>query len=575
MVNSLPNEPQKPTYSLFIMTPSASVIIVGAGPTGLMLAIELGRRGVATLLLTDNLETSRTPKSTVSQARTMEHYRRLGIADKVRGTGIPGEHTMDIVYCSRITWHEITRYHLPSPNQSRQLVREDPSTWHTPELTHRSCQMWVEPILLEECRRLPSVTILQGWRLERFDELRDSVTAYAENVSDGRKQAFRGVYLIGCDGAASAVRGQLAIHHGESSKIKEYKGRPMFSVHARAPKLLDTLPFKGGWNYTAFNSVQRGACISLNGEEFKFSFWRPADWTDNEASPDRIARIHYRMFGKKCDFDVISYKFWRGGASLVANSYGRGRVFIAGDAAHLFTPSAGLGYNTGIDDAVNLGWKLAAAVQGWGGPLLLESYERECRPEALRRTRHAAECAERLAVFKPSPELDQNTPEGARARELAARHFNERFPFQFHIPGLNFGARFDDSPLTYADSSNAPPVRPDVYVPSGKPGGRAPHVWLDDGRALFDTFGSDFTLLKLGPHGADGADGADVGGIRQTAMKMRIPLTVVEQTDPEIRDLYGADLVLVRPDQMIAWRGSSGDNHDFADVFSKITGWAK
>ncbi len=531
-----------------------------------MLAIELGRRGVATVVIADNLQTSNVPKATVTQARTMEHFRRLGIAEKVRKTGVPGDHATDIVYCSRITWHEIARHRLPSPNEARRLVREESSKWHTPELTHRSCQMWIEPILLEECRRLPSVDLQLGWRVEGFEEYAGGVTVYAERVSDGGKRTLACAFLVGCDGASSTVRTQLGIGRGESAGIREFRGRPMFSVHVRAPKFFDAIPFARGWNYTAFNSVQRGACISLDGTEFKFSFWRPDDWTSDVVSKEKIAALHLRMFGRECEFDVISYRFWRGGASLVADRYRRGRVFLAGDAAHLFTPSAGLGYNTGIDDAVNLGWKLAAIVNHWGGPALLPSYEIECRPEALRRTRHAAECAERLAVFKPSPELDQDTSEGERARARAARHFTERFPFQYDIPGINFGARFDDSPIIIADRSKAPPQSPNLYVPSAKPGGRAPHAWLADGRAVFDTLGFDFTLLKLGPRAID------VDSIRRTATGLGIPLAIVEHPSPSLRDIYEADLVLIRPDQVVAWRGS-GPPADVAATLKKVTGW--
>jgi 2-polyprenyl-6-methoxyphenol hydroxylase-like FAD-dependent oxidoreductase len=374
-----------------VVRSEAAVIIVGAGPTGMMLAIELGRRGVATLLLSDRLETSTTPKATVTQARTMEHFRRLGLAERVRRTGVPGDHPTDIVYCSRITWHELARHRLPSPDQARRLVREAPEAWHTPELTHRSSQMWIEPILLEECRRHPAIALELGWRVVRFEEDAARVTVHAERVSDGQPRVARAAALVGCDGAASAIRAQLGIGFGESSEIKEFKGRPMFSVFARAPRFFEAMPFARGWLYAAVNRAQRGSCISLDGTHFKFSFWRPADWTSDAVDREKIGQVHLRMFGRACDFEVLDHKFWRGGASLVAGAYRRGRVLLAGDAAHLFTPSAGLGYNTGVDDAVNLGWKLAALAQGWGGPALLSSYEAECRPEALRRTRFAAE----------------------------------------------------------------------------------------------------------------------------------------------------------------------------------------
>lgn len=552
----------------------ASVIIVGSGPTGLMLALELGKRGVATLLLSDSVATSATPKATVTQARTMEHFRRHGLAERVRATGTPGHHPTDIVYTSRITRHELARHRLPSPDEARRLVRDDPDRWHTPELTHRSSQMWIEPILLEECQRLPSVQLALGWRVRRFEEEpggRGPVTVHAERTSDGAPLYARADYLVGCDGAASAVRRQLGIERGESSSISEFKGRPMCSVHARAPRLFDEIPFAKAWLYAAVNATQRGSCISLDGAEFKFSFWRPPDWTDDVITRERIERLHLEMFGKPCAFEILGSKLWRGGASLVADAYRRGRVLLAGDAAHLFTPSAGLGYNTGVDDAVNLGWKLAALVQGWGGPDLLTSYERECRPEALRRTRFAAECAERLAVFKPPPSLDEETAEGAAARAHAARHFAEHLPFQYDIPGLNFGARFDDSPIIAAEARPSPSQSANTYQPSGLPGGRAPHAWLGDDRSLYDAMGPGFTLLALGERALQ------VDAFRRTAAALGVPLSVVSlcgAKGDELRQRYEADLVLVRPDQVVAWR-SPGALPDFAAALLRVTGWGR
>jgi FAD binding domain len=235
---------------------------------------------------------------------------------------------------------------------------------------------------------------------------------------------------------------------------------------------------------------------------------------------------------------------------------------------------AGLGYNTGIDDAVNLGWKLAALARGWGGPALLDSYEHECRPEALRRTRFAAECAERLARFQPSPALEEESAEGALARAAAARHFAEHLPFQYDVPGLNFGMRFDDSPVVIDDGSPAPAGSPNVYRPSGKPGGRAPHVWLDDGRSLYDALGLDLTLLVLGA-GAVDRSGRDEGVLGPAAAALGVPLSVLRLPDESLRQRYEADLVLIRPDQIIAWRGSAATTTaaDFAAVLARVTGW--
>ena len=542
------------------------VIIVGAGPTGLMLAIELGRRGVATVVLADNVTTSTTPKATVTQARTMEHFRRIGLADAVRATGVPADQPTDVVYTSRITWHELARHRMPSPDDARRLVHADPARWPTPELTHRSSQMWIEPLLLAECQRHPSVELRLGWRVQRFCDTGDRVTVDAERVDDGQPGTWTADYLVGCDGASSTVRAQLGIGLGDSAAITEFKGRPMFSVHARAPRLFEQLPFARGWLFAAINATQRGSCIVLSATDIKLNFWRPAHWTGDHVTPAQIAEIQHAMFGRAIDLEVISHKSWRGGASLVADGYGRGRVLLAGDAAHLFTPSAGLGYCTGIDDAANLGWKLAALVHGWGGRALLASYELERRPDAQRRTRLAAECAERLAMFKPTPELDRDTPAGATERAHAAAYFATHLPAQYDIPGINFGGRYDDSPVIAADRSAPPPGTANLYVPSGKPGGRAPHAWLADGRALYDVLGRDLTLLVLDPRARAAAT-----SLGRAATARGVPLVIVEPAGAALRDAFEAALVLVRPDHVVAWRGSAAVDAD--DVIARVTGW--
>lgn len=526
-----------------------SVLVVGAGPTGLVLALELGRRGIRTVVVSENVETSTTPKATVTQARTMEHFRRLGLAEQVRATGGPSDVATDIVYTTRITWHELARHRLPSPDEARRWVRDDPDRWMTPELTHRSSQMWIEPILLDACRRCPAIELALGWRLVELTPDAEGVTADVVSVEGGARRRYRAAYLAGCDGANSTVRARFGIGFGESAAIREFKGRPMFSVHARAPGLRAKLGHPAGWLYAAINTTQRGSCIALDGSEFKFSFWRPAHWTTDKIGKHEVAEVHYRMFGRHLDFEVIDAKSWRGGASLVADRFRVGRVCLAGDAVHLFTPSAGLGYNTGVDDAVALGWRLAAMVRGWGGSNLLASYERERRPEAIRRTAFAADCAERLARYKPHPELDRDSPEGARARVLAAAHFAEHLPFQYDIPGINFGARCDDSPIVIDDGTPVPATSPHRYTPTARPGGRLPHAWLPDGRALQDVLGVDFTLLCLGR-----ADGSELA---RAAAHRKVPLAVVALPDPALRERFAADMVLVRPDTVVAWRGDA------------------
>jgi hypothetical protein len=245
--------------------------------------------------------------------------------------------------------------------------------------------------------------------------------------------------------------------------------------------------------------------------------------------------------------EVLARGAWTAGHSLVAERFGAGRVFVGGDAAHLFTPTGGLGYNTAVEDAVNLGWKLAAVLKGQAGPRLLESYDAERRPLALRNTAYAKGFADSLGI-EPPAQIEDDTPAGDAARRRAGEHFARHGAAEFNIPGITFGARYDGSPAIIGDGTSPPPDRPNIYVPTGCPGGRPPHLWLADGRSLFDAFGFGWTLLRLGK-----AEGAE---LQREARRLGADLTVVDLKTEEARELYGAELALIRPDQVLAWRGN-------------------
>src|SRR6185503_13666801 len=248
---------------------------------------------------------------------------------------------------------------------------------------------------------------------------------------------------------------------------------------------------------------------------------------------------------------------------LVAEKFQRGRIFLGGDAAHLFTPAGGLGYNTAVEDAVNLGWKLSAVLRGWGGPALLDTYETERQAIARRNTAYARGFADSLGLFVPPPELEDEGPAGEAARKATGDHFNDHARFEFNIPGITFGGRYDGSPIVVPDGTAPPPDTVNIYEPTACPGGRAPHLWLADGRSLYDALGFEFTLLVLN-RSADGAP------FRTAAGQLNIPLSIVALEETDAQELYGADLVLVRPDQIVAWRGNSAA--DAARVLCRATG---
>jgi 2-polyprenyl-6-methoxyphenol hydroxylase-like FAD-dependent oxidoreductase len=532
-------------------TRDAAVIIAGGGPAGLMLANELGRRNIRTLLLCDRPSTTSFPAANATQARSMEHYRRLGFADAVRAVGMPADYPTDVAYFTRITRHELARFALPAAREARDLVKTLSGSWSAAELPHRGSQLYVERVLRSEAEKLPSVALRFGWRVDRFADEGNGVSVEATCIADGSTHRFAGDYLVGSDGARSAIRKQLGFRfRGEAGVLRGYMGGRMLSIWFRAPELYELIPFPRAWQYWAVNRTQRGLLVAIDGrEEFVFMFQlRPGE--DEAAITDGWARAALdESLGAHVSLTMIGRLPWTAGLALVAESFQRGRIFLAGDAVHLFTPTGGLGYNTAIEDAVNLGWKLAAVVNGWGGPKLLDSYERERLPVAARNTGYARYYANSIGNFTPPPAIEEETPAGQSARQEAGIFLNRHVREEFNIPGITFGARYDGSPLIVDDGAAPPPDRANEYIPSAVPGGRAPHAWLSDGRSLYDSFGFEFTLLRLGPTPPDATAFADAAAARG------IPLAIVDRPESELRDLYRAALALIRPDQIVAWRG--------------------
>jgi hypothetical protein len=258
--------------------------------------------------------------------------------------------------------------------------------------------------------------------------------------------------------------------------------------------------------------------------------------------------------GRKIKTEILSRGSWTAGHALVAERFQSGRVFLAGDAVHLFTPAGGLGYNTAIEDAVNLGWKLAAVIRGNGGHDLLESYEAERKPLAIRNTGYARAFADSLGLFEPAAEIEAETPEGEAARARAGAYLEKHTRAEFNIPGITFGGRYDGSPIIVSDGTEPPADRPNEYIPTACPGGRAPHLWLGENVSLYDRFDFEWTLLRIGRSPPSGEK------LMLAAAELGLDLPSLDLPSDEARDLYGADLALVRPDQIVAWRGNAISN---------------
>ncbi|MFY9528516.1 MAG: FAD-dependent monooxygenase, partial [Candidatus Acidiferrales bacterium] len=320
--------------------------------------------------------------------------------------------------------------------------------------------------------------------------------------------------------------------------------------------------------YVTVNRERRAYMAAVNGKgEFAFHTQLRAGENENEITEAGSLAMFRQGVGAPIEAEILSRCGWNAGHALVAEKMQSGRVFIGGDAAHLFTPAGGLGYNTAIEDAVNLGWKLAATIKRSGGAQLLDSYETERQPVARRNTSYARQLADSLGLYELPPTIEEDSPEGRLARVQTGAHFNTHGRTEFNIPGITFGGRYDGSPIIVSDGTAPPPDAPNTYVPTACPGGRAPHLWLQDGPSLFDTFGFEWTLLRLGPRAPEAA------AFRRAASDACAELTIIDVPSEEARDLYEADLALIRPDQIVAWRGD-GKHADPSAIFARVTGRA-
>ncbi|WP_426955967.1 FAD-dependent oxidoreductase [Muricoccus radiodurans] len=540
------------------------VLIVGGGPCGLVLAHELGRRGVSAILLDEKPGTAFNPQANATQARTMEHFRRLGLAAEIRASGLPPDHPTDIAYFTRFTTHELARFRLPSSRAATEVVRTLSGDWSAAELPHRVSQKFVEAVLKRHAEALPTISLRYGWRLLSFTDRGTQVEAEALRLSDGARRTIRAAYMLGADGARSGVR--AALGHGwsgETGTQRGFMGGRMCAVYLRATGFDAASPHPPAWMKVTVNADRRSLLAAVDGRgEYAFhTQLRPGEEESRVTEAD-ARRMFHEAAGAAIPAEILSHGFWTAGHALVAEGLSRGRVFLGGDAAHLFTPTGGLGYNTAVEDAVNLGWKLAAVLHGVGGPHLLDSYAAERRPLALRNTAYARGFADSLGLFHADPALEEASPAGQAAREAAGEYLADHARREFNIPGITFGGRYDGSPILVPDGTAPPPDSANRYVPTACPGGRAPHLWLADGRSLYDAFGRDWTLLRMG--------GASGEGFARAASRIGADLAVLDL--PAARDLYEADLALIRPDGIVAWRGAT--DGDATAVMDRVLGRA-
>jgi 2-polyprenyl-6-methoxyphenol hydroxylase-like FAD-dependent oxidoreductase len=550
-----------------VMKERVDVVIVGGGPFGLMLANELGRRGVSAELFDQKPTTALNPQANATQARTMEHYRRLGFADEIRALGLPPEFPTDIAYYTRFAKYELARFRLPSAREAKERITKLSGSWSAAELPHRVSQKFVESALRRHAEALPGIGVHYGWRLIDFAEHGDHVSAEVAEVKSGRTHTVKARYLVAGDGARSFVRRWLGIsYRGETGAVRDFLGGRMLALYLRVPNFYQVVPHPPAWMNVTFNRDRRAFMCAVDGKsEFAFHTQLREGENESEISDSRALGMFRTAVGAEIEAEILSRDIWTAGHTLVAERFQQGRILLGGDAVHLFTPTGGLGYNTAVEDAVNLGWKIAALIKGIGGPGLLESYERERRPVAVRNTNYARKFADSLGLFKPEDALESEGPTGEEVRREAGAYLSAHGQAEFNIPGITFGARYDDSPIIAFDGSKIPRDSANSYTPTAAPGGRAPHVWLDGSQSLFDRFGFEWTLVRFGaapPSGERLIAAAAAAGMQ---------LHVVHIRSDSVRDRYEAPLALIRPDQIVAWRGFD-DDQAAVQVIDKLLG---
>jgi 2-polyprenyl-6-methoxyphenol hydroxylase-like FAD-dependent oxidoreductase len=524
-----------------------NVLIVGAGPVGLTLAMDLAWRGIDVIIV-ERREASAQPAFKCNQisSRSMEIFRRLGIAAKLREAGLPADYPNDAVSTTTVTGIELARIPIPC-RAERFTSRNGPDTsWPTPEPTHRINQIFFEPILFECAAANPRIRILNGTTIEHFVQDEHGVTAAACHVGSGERSSIACRYLVGCDGARSTVRKAIGARLAGTPELQRIQ-----STCVRAPELIKLLPGKPAWIYFALNPRCCGNVIAIDGRETWIVSYALPDGEREFGSIDHDWAIR-AVLGVAAEFqyDVISNEAWTG-RRLVADRFRDRRVFICGDAAHLWMPMGGYGMNAGIADAANLSWLIAATLNRWAPPSILDAYEAERQPVTDQVSRFTMDSATRIMKQRCAipNEIESPGPIGDAIRRQLGKEAYELDLDRQCCGGLNFGYFYEQSPIIAYDGEPQPSYTMHDFTSSTVPGCRAPHLWLGNGRSLYDALGPGYTLVRFAPT-------VQISGLMEAAARRGVPLTVLDVSDPDARALYARELVLVRPDQHVAWRAN-------------------
>ena len=517
------------------------VLIVGAGPVGLALAGDLGWRGIPCTIIEQSDGSIYQPRQDLVGIRTMEFCRRWGIVGDVEASPYPRDYPQDNIYIAGDLVHgwEIGRYENPP------MAGERPSP-QSPQHRERCPQNMFDPILKKFATSFDSVDLRYRHRFKSLVEEDAGVIADLEDLDRNTPVRIKAQYVVGCDGAASAVRDALGIAM-EGNPALTYTTNVIFR-YPEFEKLHDKRP---GYRFIFLTATGTWATIvAINGrDQWRMSIVRSSDHP-RELSESEVRDAIGRAVGVDFDYKIVSILPWTR-RELVAKQFRKSRVFLAGDAAHCMSPTGGFGMNTGIGDIVDLSWKFAAIFDGWGGSGLLDAYEVERRPVAVRNVTEASGNLARMMAPEDNEVFLEDSEQGRKIRKEVGERFSERMKREWKSLGIHLGYTYEHSPIIVRDGSAPSSDDPGFYIQSSCPGSRAPHVWRPDGSSTLDLYGWRFVLLRLG------ADAPDTTPLANAAQCCKMPLDVISIEEPDVIDAYERQLVLVRPDGHVAWRGDA------------------
>lgn len=528
------------------MNHETQVAIVGAGPVGLCLALDLAWRGIEVVII-EQRPAGEPPsvKCNHIASRTMEAFRRLGFVDKIRAVGLPDDYPNDVVLRTAGTGYELMRIPIPC-RRDRYTDKSGPDGWWpTPEPAHRVNQIYFEPVLHAEAQANPRITIIHDAEVGTVGQDAARARLIARDVRDGGTIEVAADYLVGCDGGRSMTRKAIGAKLHGDEVIQRVQ-----SSFIRAPGLIDRVTKPDAWMSYLYNPERAGNLVAIDGQELWLVHNYLLEHEEGFEAVDRDACIR-RLVGVDAafDYELLAKEDWIG-RRLVVDTLREGRIFISGDAAHLWVPYAGYGMNAGIADALNLSWMLAAHLNGWAPATILDGHQAERLPITDQVSRFAMSHARGAIAERTSvpPALEEDTPAGAAARQAVGEAAYKLHVQQFACAGLNYGYFYPDSPLIAYDGEPQPTYTMHDYTPSTVPGCRLPHLWLEDGRSLYDALGPDFTLLRFDP-------AVPVEAIVDAAAAEGVPLKLLDLPFDTTPAPYRHALCLSRPDGHVAWRG--------------------